>query len=149
MPPSLDWSLAVHVSAPDGNGWAFAETYAPSDPLAAPAWAAYTNEIFQIKLDGTEVRSLPTTAAAVQQLQLPAHVSVSRDGNRLVYNSNFGLQASSGYPAEYSDVYFIAVPSSSPDSAALRHLEQDSTLVGYSGPWYTNMAASHSGGSAS
>ena len=29
---SLDWSLAVHVSAPDTGGWFFMETYAPADP---------------------------------------------------------------------------------------------------------------------
>ncbi|PYV07637.1 MAG: hypothetical protein DMG07_27975, partial [Acidobacteria bacterium] len=29
---TFDWSLAVHVSAPDSSGWAFVETYAPSDP---------------------------------------------------------------------------------------------------------------------
>ncbi len=29
---SVDWSLAVHVSAPDTGGWFFVETYAPGDP---------------------------------------------------------------------------------------------------------------------
>src|SRR5439155_1679884 len=34
-------------------------------------------------------------------------VSVSRDGSRLIYSSNYGLQEILGYPSEYSDVYLI------------------------------------------
>ncbi|PYV07810.1 MAG: hypothetical protein DMG07_27530 [Acidobacteria bacterium] len=56
---TFDWSLAVHVSAPDSSGWAFVETYAPGDPGPnSSGWKPYTNELLQIKLDGTEVRRL-------------------------------------------------------------------------------------------
>jgi hypothetical protein len=55
---SLDWSLAVHISAPDASGWCFVETYAPADPTTTPGWTRYTGEILQVKLDGTEVRRL-------------------------------------------------------------------------------------------
>jgi hypothetical protein len=150
---SLDWNLAVHVSAPDGNGWVFVETYAPSDPLGTPAWKTYTNEILQIKLDGTEVRRLAQhRSRPLNSYNYQPHVSVSRDGSRLIYNSNFGLQASAGYPAEYSDVYFIALSSGitvTPGSTATEaNFEQDSAAVSYSGSWYTNNSAGHSGGSA-
>ena len=57
----LDFSLSVHVTAPDQGGWVFAETY-NSTPASAP-WFAYTNELLQIKLDGTEVRDWDITGA--------------------------------------------------------------------------------------
>ena len=150
---SLDWSLAVHISAPDGSGWVFVETYAPSDPLTTPAWKAYTNEILQIKLDASEVRRLAHhRSRPFNSYNYQPHVSVSRDGSRLIYNSNFGLQASAGYPVEYSDVYFIAVSSSSPSTPGSMPtgatFEQDSPTVSYAGPWFTHTSAGHSGGSA-
>src|SRR6201999_3447481 len=52
---SVDWNLAVHVSAPDTGGWFFMETYAPVDPAPeSAAWKPYMNEILQVKLDGSE-----------------------------------------------------------------------------------------------
>src|SRR5262249_58595781 len=89
------------------------ETYAPSDPLGPPAWKTYTDEILQIKLDGSEVRRLAHhRSRPFNSYNYQPHVSVSRDGSRLVFNSNFGLQALLGYPTEYSDIYMMAVPSS-------------------------------------
>src|SRR5258706_1574378 len=50
----LDWSLAVHISAPDGNGTVFVDTEAPANPSpSGSGWAAYTNELLQVKLDGS------------------------------------------------------------------------------------------------
>ncbi len=150
---SLDWSLAVHVSAPDGNGSVFVETYAPSDPVTTPSWAVYTNEILQIKLDGTEVRRLAHhRSRPFNSYNYQPHVSASRDGSRLIYNSNFGLQATAGYPTEYSDVYFIAVSSGTGTDpgrqSTATSFEQDNPAIIYSGPWYSNTSAGHSGGSA-
>jgi hypothetical protein len=152
----LDWSLAVHISAPDSNGWVFVETYAPGDPLTAPAWTTYTNEILQIKLDGSEVRRLAHhRSRPFNSYNYQPHVSVSRDGGMLVYNSNFGLQASAGYPVEYSDVYLMAVQSGNSGNSGTTGstqtgtaFEQNSAAVSYSGPWYDNAATGHSGASA-
>ena len=56
---SLDQSLALHISGTDNSGWFFVDTYAPSDPSpSTSSWAPYTNEILQVKLDGTQVRRL-------------------------------------------------------------------------------------------
>jgi hypothetical protein len=150
---SLDWSLAVHISAPDGNGWVFVETYAPGDPFATPAWTTYTNEILQVKLDGSETRRLAHhRSRPFNSYNYQPHVSVSRDGSRLIYNSNFGLQGSAGYPVEYSDVYFIAISSGNSGPSISTQIgttfEQDNAAVSCSGSWYTNTAAGHSGGSA-
>jgi hypothetical protein len=105
----LDWSLAVHISGSD-LGWVVVSTYAPGDPSPTGNWPAYTNEIFRMKLDGSVVerlahhRSRPFNAYNWQ-----AWASINRDGTRILYGSNFGLQSILGYPSEYSDVYLINV----------------------------------------
>src|SRR5205809_1392820 len=106
---SLDWSLAVHVSAPDSGGWAFVETYAPSDPdFQSAAWKPYTNEIVKVKLDGGQVvRLAHHRSRPFNRYNWTPRVSVSRDGSRLIYSSDYGLQEILGYPSEYSDVYLI------------------------------------------
>src|SRR5262249_5417539 len=105
-------------------------------------------------------------------------VSVSRDGSKIVFGSNFGLQKILGYPSEYSDAYMIdlgapastnsnsgppasgppAPPSTPPagpapsptipttPTGAATRFEQ--TSAGFSGDWYDNGLASHSGSSA-
>ena len=106
---SLDWSLAVHVSAPDSGGWVFVETYAPSDPdFQSAAWKPYTNEIVKVKLDGGQVvRLAHHRSRPFNSYNWTPRVSVSRDGSRLIYSSDYGLQEILGYPSEYSDVYLI------------------------------------------
>ena len=113
---SLDWSLAVHVSGADDSGWVFVETYAPSDPdPLSSGWRPYTNEILQIKLDGTEVRRLAHhRSRPFNSYNWTPRVSASRDGSLLIYNSNYGLQGILGYPGEYSDVYLV-MPSGTTD----------------------------------
>jgi len=112
---SLDWSLAVHITAAD-NTWAFVETYAPSDPdPLSSGWRPYTNELLQIKLDGSEVRRLAHhRSRPLNSYNYMPKVAASRDGTRLVYASNFSLQSILGYSSEYSDVYMIVnAPSNS------------------------------------
>jgi len=82
----LDWSLAVHVSAPDQDGWAFVETYNVSS--ASSPWYTYTNELLQVKLDGTEVRRLAHHRSNTSSYDGQPHISVSRDGSRFTFNSN-------------------------------------------------------------
>jgi len=117
----LDWSLAVHITAPDGNGWAFVETYAPSDPFPqSSAWAPYTNEILQVKLDGSETRRLVHhRSRPFDSYVYQPKVTVSRDGSKVVYTSNHALQAILGYPNLYSDVYLFSVSGSATTPAAL------------------------------
>ena len=82
----LDWSLVVHVTAPDQGGWVFAETYNSS--AASSPWYTYTNELLQIKLDGTEVRRLGHHRSDSSTYDGEPHISVSRDGSRFTFNSN-------------------------------------------------------------
>ena len=85
---SFDWSLAVHISAPDNSGFVYVETYAPSNPDPPSGWMAYTNELLQIKLDGSQVlrlahhRSRPFEA---NTYNWQPKMSTSRDGSRVVY----------------------------------------------------------------
>jgi len=111
----LDWSLAVHISAPDGNGSVFVDTEAPSNPESGGSgWVPYTNEILQVKLDGSGVirwahhRSRPLNGYNWQP-----KLTVSRDGTRLLYASDFDLQAIDKYTTDYSDTYLIALGSTS------------------------------------
>jgi hypothetical protein len=151
---SLNWSLAAHVSAPDGTGWVIVSTYAPSDPGPLDGWAPYANEILQVKLDGSEVRRL------AQHRSRPAgayyftpRAAVSRDGTRLVYSSNFGLPATAGAPALYADVYLIDLAAVAPAPAGSiepipTRVEQDAPSVAYGGIWLPNGLPVHSGGGA-
>jgi len=82
----LDFSLLVHVSAPDQSGWIFAQTH--NDTTASSPWFAYTNELLQIKLDGTEVRRLGHHRSDTSTYDGEPHISVSRDGSRFAFNSN-------------------------------------------------------------
>jgi hypothetical protein len=157
----LDWSLAVHISAPDGNGSVFVDTEAPSNPESGGSgWVAYTDEILQVKLDGSGViRWAHHRSRPLNSYNWQPKVTVSRDGTRLLYASDFDLQAIDGYTTEYSDTYLIVVgstgttpppsppPSPTPTTTVVRY-EQNNPAVKYTGTWYPNSGAFNSGGSA-
>ncbi|HEY3127930.1 MAG TPA: hypothetical protein VGL91_00600 [Acidobacteriota bacterium] len=166
---SLDWSLAVHISAPDNSGWCFVSTYAPSDPDPSRQWPIYTNEILQVKLDGSEVRRIAHhRSRPFNSYNYMPKVSVSRDGDRVVFSSNYGLQSILRYPSEYSDVYMISglrdaaptQPAPTPQPApppqpipagsdATTYLfEYNDPAVHYTGPWFEHNSQVHTGGAA-
>lgn len=165
---SFDWSLAVHVSAPDRSGYVYVETYAPSNPTPASGWTAYANELLQIRLDGSQVIRLAHHRSRPFQgntYNWQPRISASRDGSRVVFNSNFDLQRTRAYPEQYSDVYLIAVgsPSTSPSPSGtqvppdpapvltaevVRSEEANNPAVQLNGAWFPNQNAAHSGGSA-
>jgi hypothetical protein len=150
---SGDWSLAVHVSASDNSGWFFVETYAPGDPIPpGPGWKLHTNEILQIKLDGTEVRRLAHhRSRPFNSYSYMPKVSINRGGTKLVYSSNFGLQ-SIGFPAEYSDAYLIDVAATTDAGAAdpvnVTRVEDTNNAVTYTGGWGRSSNSMYSGGTA-
>jgi hypothetical protein len=170
---SFDWSLAVHISAPDNSGFVYVETYAPSNPTPSSGWVAYTNELLQIKLDGSQVLRLAHHRSRPFQTNTynwQPRMSTSRDGSRVVYNSDYDLQAINGYAGEYSDVYLIVVgspststappapqPDATPTPAPTTTTTTTTTVVRYeendpavqlTGTWFPNNGASNSGGSA-
>lgn len=160
----LDWSLAVHISAPDGNGTVFVETYAPANPSPdTSAWVPYTNELLQIKLDASRITRLAHHRSRPwNSYNYEPKMSTSRDGSRVLFASNYDLQKIDGYTAEYSDTYLMVLgatsstssgsPPLNPPSAVTgttTRLEQDNSAVQYSGAWYPNHGAFNSGGSAS
>src|SRR5262245_41926834 len=114
-----DWSMALHVTAPDNSGWFFAETYVPSDPIPPNGWLTYTDELVQVKLDGSEVRRLAHhRSRPLNSYTYQPKTSSSRDGTKIAFGSNFGLQKILGYPTEYGDAYMIDVGSSGTGSPA-------------------------------
>ena len=166
---SFDWSLAVHISAPDNSGFVYVETYAPSNPNPPSGWVAYTNELLQIKLDGSQVLRLAHHRSRPYQTDTynwQPKMSTSRDGSRVVYGSDYDLQTLDGYAAEYSDVYLIVVggpstaatlpapppvapPTPAPAATAtVVRYEQNNPAVQLTGTWYPNSGAFNSGGSA-
>lgn len=110
---SFDWSLAVHISAPDNSGFVYVDTYAPSNPSPSSGWAVYTNELLQIKLDGSQTLRLAhhrSRPFGMNTYNWEPRISTSRDGSRVIYASDYNLQTLSGYPAQYSDAYMIVMP---------------------------------------
>jgi len=105
---TFNWNLAVNVAATDNSGWVYVATYAPGDPDPLNgAWPTYTNEILQVRLDGSAVRRLAHhRSRPLNGYNYTPRPSVSRDGTKMVFSSNFGMQQS-GYPTEYADAYLI------------------------------------------
>lgn len=131
----LDWSLAVHISAPDNNGWAFVEAYNPVDvDPSTSAWKTYTDELLQVKLDGSEVRRLVHhRSRPLNGYEYTPRMSVSRDGSRFVFSSNMGIAV----PTNYVDVYLATVPGSttvSSPSVTTTTVPTGTTGTAYSAP---------------
>ncbi len=151
---SFDWSVALHISAPDGNGWFIVSTYAAASPLSLGPWTAYRDEILEIRLDGSEVRRLAHhRSQPLTYYWWEPHASVSRDGSRLVYGSNSGLPSILGYPAYDIDTYLIDLTSTAPSSAgsqspAAGRFEEGDPATAYTGAWYPHLSPEHSGGTA-
>jgi hypothetical protein len=152
---ALEWGLGVHISATDASGWAIVSTYAAGDPNPLLWWPKYASEILQVKLDGSEVRRLAHhRSRPFNTYGWTPRASVSRDGGRVVYSSNYGLSANPSYPRDYSDAYLIDLSSTAPALAgssarvALRVEQNTAASIATSGTWYSNSVPHHSGGSA-
>lgn len=74
---------------------------------------------------------------------------MSRDGTRIIYGSNYGLQAILGYPTEYSDAYMLMVPgaTTSTPTATAPTISTASLPAGTQGTSYSTTLAA-SGGTA-
>ncbi len=166
---SLDWSLAVHIGCPDGNGSCIVGTYAPADPNPGAGWTAYTDELLQVKLDGSGASRLAHhRSRPYNGYNFTPRAGVSRDGTRVVFNSNYGAQHRVGAATEYSDAYLIRLAATGAGggdtgggggsgagggtgggaTGGSGAFEQDASPVGYSGSWFPNSSAQMSGGSA-
>jgi hypothetical protein len=152
---SLDWSLAVHISAPDGGPWFYVSTYAPSDPDPLQgAWRPYTGELLQVRLDGSEVRRLAHhRSRPFNDYWYTPRAAVDRDGRRLVFSSNYGLPGILGYSGAYVDTYVIdlaaATETAAGSEAPLRErFEQQDPAVDYTGSWLPSSWFRHSASDA-
>ena len=112
---NLPWNASIHVGA-STNGWIVSEhldygaNSTASYPLASnwqSLWAHGDNEIFLIRVDGSETRRLVhhRSFGAGDYWKVP-RPSISRDGKWVIFDSDFGL----GNPVgDYADVYLIPV----------------------------------------
>jgi hypothetical protein len=151
---AFDWSLGLHISASDQSGWFIVSTYAWGDPNPATSWTRYAGELLQVKMNGTEVKRLAHhRSRPFSSYWWTPRASVSRDGTRLVYSSNYGLPRHAEYPQSYIDAYLIdlarAIPATGGSSRAVSNrVEQSTGAVSYSGSWYSNAAWFHSANDA-
>jgi hypothetical protein len=164
MLPSLSWSLAVHVGCPDGAGFCIVGTYAPSDPSPSGSWPAYTNELLRVPLDGSATSRLAHhRSRPLNGYNYTPRGTVSRDGTKLLFSSNFGLQDQLNLPTEYSDAYLISLAASSggsggggggggteppPPTSSTTRIQDGSSKIGYSSTWYKRSSRAFSGGTA-
>src|SRR6185295_10565712 len=164
---SLDWSLAVHITCPDGNGSCYVDTEAPADPNPSAAWPAYTNELLQVRLDGSGTTRLAHhRSRPLNGYNWEPRLTISRDGSGLLFASNYGLQATAGKPTEYSDTYLIRLAASAPPppppppsggtggtggtggGGTGGTVDQNNPAIAYSGNWLPNVNGALRGGSA-
>jgi hypothetical protein len=104
----LDWSLAVHISAPDNNDMVYIDTESPSNPEPGEYWAKYTNEILCLSLDGKRIAHIAFhRSRPINSYNWQPKVSCNNDGTKLLFSSNFDLNVIENYPKEYSDTYLI------------------------------------------
>ena len=163
----LDWSLAVHISAPDGNGSVYVDTESPGNPESGSAgWVPYTDEILQVRLDGSgATRWAHHRSRPLSSYNWQPKLSVSRDGSRLLYGSNYDLPAILGENTQYADAYLLSltsstqagapapspstIPTSTPTTTTqVTRYEQNNSGIAYTGTWYQNQGAFNSGSSA-
>jgi hypothetical protein len=104
--------MAVHISCPDNTGWCFVSTFTPGNPQPPTGWFTFSNEILQVKLDGSQVLRLAHHRSRPNPLNTydyQPRVSTSRDGSRVVFTSNYNLHALLGYGALYADIYLMVL----------------------------------------
>ena len=78
-------------------------------------FATYDVNGLGTRLDGSEVRRLAHhRSRPFNAYGWMPRASISRDGSRVVFSSNYGLQAILGYPYYYSDAYLIDLSRTAP-----------------------------------
>jgi hypothetical protein len=134
----------------------------------------YTNELLQVKLDGSGTTRLAHhRSRPLNSYNWQPKLAINRDGSRLLYSSDYNLQAINGYTTEYGDTYMLVLDGSAntgtpppppppptdgtggtggtgggtTTTTTVRY-EQDNAAVQYTGTWYPNAGAFNSGSSA-
>jgi hypothetical protein len=158
MLSNMSWSLAFHVSCPDNAGFCIVGTYAPSDPNPSQSWPAFTNELLRVPVNGGSTSRLAHhRSRPLNGYNYTPRASVSRDGTKLVYSSNFGLQDQLNLPTEYSDAYLMTLSGGStsggsttppPPTSTTTTVQESAGTVAYSGTWVNRSSTSLSGGTA-
>lgn len=96
---NMEWSYAYHVSA-CAQDWCIVSTYAPNNSLPS--------QILKVRLNGSGSEVLCDTGSYMPKDLYGAtpRASVSRDGSRVVFNSNSGV---TDRGATYVDVFMLAL----------------------------------------
>lgn len=155
---SLPWGQAVHISAADNADWVVVSTYTwsdPNNPDPSPGpWEQYQDEILRISLDGSRVQRLAHhRSRSLDNYYYMPRAASSRDGSRIVFDSNYDLPQILGYPSYYTDVYMMDLSGASRSIAGSTrpvsdHFEQDDAAVSTTGDWFLDRQSVLSGGTA-
>lgn len=99
----VDWTYAVHISCPDRLPWCIVSTYSPTN--------SKPSQVIKVNYDGghevicdTGSVMIPVESGIAYNPQPRA--AVSRDGSRLVFNSNAG---DLGRGPNYCDVFMVVL----------------------------------------
>lgn len=100
----MPWAYAYHVSA-CSRDFAILSTYAPDNSLPS--------QVLKLKLDGSGVELICETGSVMPTDLYSAtpRASVSRDGSRVVFNSNSGITHRG---VNYTDVFLVKLEESAP-----------------------------------
>jgi len=101
---ALSWVLAVHISCCD-RGFAFIETFRDPGSLE---WPVHADELFRVSLKDDPILRLAHHRSLIgyqgDYVSQPK-LSVSRDGSKLVWASNFDAPPNSAGEPSRADVY--------------------------------------------
>lgn len=124
---ALNWDVGTHISANnDGrNPWVLIDAMDERNGTAKPnatlprdwqsQWKAYYNEIFMVKIDGSEARRIAHhRSRSFDTYWHTPRATISRDGAYAIFDSNFGAHPM----PDYTDVFLIRL-GHAPDDARL------------------------------
>lgn len=146
----FDWGIGVHISAPLEGDWFIVSTYSQNDPSLPPPGSGmrYRDEILRVRLDGSRVERLAHHwSRAYDSYSFQPKASISNDGSRLVFSSNYRRQEKGDVPDTYTDAFLLCIECEAErsDSRWVRNetfqvnlLREEETVANaeFEGPWH-------------
>src|SRR5690606_33493797 len=107
---SFPWGVGVHVSASEEGGNFVVSTYSGYDPDKPEQNLRFRDEILRLSMDGRGIQRLAHHwSRAYDNYSFQPKASLSRDGSKLVYASNYRQQEKSELPPIYTDVFMLCI----------------------------------------
>lgn len=114
---SFEWGVGVHISAVANSDHFVISTYSALDAAEKAGRSGllkYQDEILRLSYDGKQVeRMAHHWSGAYDTYVFQPKASLSQDGSRLVFSSNYRQQEKKGYSDRYTDAFLMCVESCS------------------------------------